>query len=253
MSSGPTIFHFNCPVCGTHPPQLLLLDYLDTWRASPQSDFEALLGTYRDILRTLSTSELRWKTKKFTKALLLVLDAFWNVVPDSKDNVATADQIIESNTHTTQCPLCHHEPSGEKKGPYFTDWDKACKVQVANVVYEIGIVIFSILRRLPSWASPRYLGDLGRLLLLNLKLLDAIGLMECPFCGRRTTCLYGDGSKNNPHRCRWCLDGEGGGLGIILQINEDLSLSLRPMTNQIPEYLSGKIVPRLRKGASRKR
>ncbi|MBI4825551.1 MAG: hypothetical protein HY807_03920 [Nitrospirae bacterium] len=98
-------------------------------------------------------------------------------------------------------------------------------MQVANVLYEIGIVLFAVMKALPPWANTEYLVALSNILKVNRTTQEAMGLSECPLCGRFTTCIYGTGTDNNPCRCRWCVDREGrAGIRIILDNNQDIAL-----------------------------
>ncbi len=252
----PQIFHFNCPFCGARPGPVSLDSFLDRWRGSPESDFDALLETYRAILAEIAASEVRWKTKKFERAL----DRLRSWFGGPRSACAHQVDVCDGNRRIalSDCPLCLTSKGPRPPDRYFTLWRDACSVQVANFFYESGIVMFAILRQLPQWATPQRLGRWGDLLALNQRTLGAVGLLECPLCGRHTTCLYGDGSGDDPHRCRWCVDREGPTCitYISLVMDEDGGIGLKHSTQTLPERLGGHIVPRtpkLRRGWRRKR
>lgn len=239
----PTIFRFNCPVCGAHPKEQSLISYLDLWKSSPKSKIESLINIFRQILEEILEANLPWKTSKFSAVLKKELEFLESIV-----NFTKIDQhkksIIKNYDGTLissfDCPFCE-TPSGPRpRDRYFFEWSDACIVQVANVVYEVGIVLYAVVRALPSWADSKYLGILSRVLKANRKTQEATGLSECPLCGRFTTCIYGTGTKNNPCRCRWCLD-RGGGIAIGITVNKDLEITV--VGNKSVAPISEEIVP----------
>ncbi|MFO8013090.1 MAG: hypothetical protein R6X20_07275 [Phycisphaerae bacterium] len=202
----PEVFHFNCSFCGAHPGPMTLTCFLEHWRGSPESDFDALLDAYRTILNDIDAGVVRWKTKKFNRALGNVLN--WFGESERASAVRIDAKSGDQRRVSFDCPVCLTPAGPRPKDRYFTLWREACAVQVANLLYESGVVVYAILRQLPAWATPARLGELGDLLALNQRALASVGLLECPLCGRRTTCLYGDDSGKSPKRCRWCLDRE---------------------------------------------
>jgi len=101
------------------------------------------------------------------------------------------------------------------RGPqrYFTDWDNACGVQTANLLYEMGLILWAIVREIPSWCDANTVRNLDRLRRALRTASIAMMIQECPICHRPTTHLYG----SPPRFCRWCLDMSGGfGVGIAL-------------------------------------
>lgn len=235
MTVPPTVFHFNCSFCGAHPKAVLLTDFAHRWRTSPQSDFDAVLCAYSDIVSLLRDSTARWLTKKF----LATLPCFGKPLGE-----LLSHQGAIGTANRGDCPLCLTPVGHRPDDKYFTHWPQACCVQTANFFYEAGIVFFSVARSLPRWAQPSMLGTLGRLLRANHRALNAVGLMECPRCGRHTTSLYGDGSVSNPHRCRWCLDCEP---PLVITLGVTRQGTIRPhddeQTTQNPRLLLDDIIP----------
>lgn len=246
VANDPTIFHFNCPFCGAHPSPVRLTEFLDRWRSSPESDLDALIGLYARILCKIKGSPSRWKTKKFASAVERVLQ--WVRKMDVVSNADLAlDVERQGRSMAIDCPLCLTPKGPRPPDRYFGAWANADKVQVANLLYETEIVLFAVARALPRWASARLLGQLGHLLVMNHKALIALGLFECPYCGRHTTCLYGEGSTANPHRCRWCLDRSGVfGVRFSCEITEEGIRVNIGMDDLIPAQLDDDLIPFLR-------
>jgi len=243
----PIIFHFNCPLCGATPPAKPLMQYLEKWQVCPESDFDALLEQYGGALKEIRCGEARWLTKKVNKWL----DRIIKTIP-SYDLMCPL--FIKTQTELycqCNCAFCN-TPRGERLcNNHFAIWNKACKVQAANLLYEFGIVLFCILRQLPRWATPNQLRTFGDLLMLNQNALSSLGLMECTSCGRWTNCLYGDGTQNNRHRCRWCID-LAGGMRLRLVITDNLTIKAEGIQAKLPSVINGEIMPRTIKPQSRK-
>lgn len=235
MKLTPTIFHFNCPFCGARPAEVQVTDFLDRWRRTPQSDFDSLITTYAEVLWVIHTSPARWRTKRFLKALENVIDLLKSLCDVSRSGgIAPA----RADFRSVDCPLCLTPKGPRPTDRYFTPWAGACKVQTSNLLYEANIVLFAVVRALPKWADPPMLGKLGRLLRLNYRALEAVGLMECPYCGRHTACLYGEGSEDNPHRCRWCLD-RTAPFGLSITLTEQRTILLSGCGSDIEMDLDG--------------
>jgi hypothetical protein len=197
-----TMFHFNCAFCGAHPPERLLVNIVGQWRKAPQSDFDALIERYAAVLAAIRQPSTVRRTKKFMAAL----EKLYSQVTELRRSLEM--NMVETPGPTLDCPVCLAAGRPRPAERYFTDWPDACGVQIANFLYEAGIIVFAVVRALPRWANPPLLGNLGRLLLVNQRALASLGMSECPNCGRHTTGLYGEGSAGNPYRCRWCLDRE---------------------------------------------
>lgn len=237
---GPFIFWFNCPFCGAHPRPQTIADYLVQWKKSPESDFDALLCSYQQILLAIRGGHGSWLTKKSLAAANSLASWFdAESAPLPPNRIENGELVALSD-----CPVCGAVTGPRPKDRYFTEWGGACRVQVANLLYEAGIIIFSVVQVLPKWASPERMGRIGDLLFLNQKAMLAISLLECPFCGRKTTCLYGDGTADNPYRCRWCLDASGCACALLsLAVEADGSIALRVAEPSLPAKVSGTIVP----------
>ena len=224
--SNPTIFHFNCPVCGSYSAEKDLRLYLKRWQNVLKEEAENLLIVFTRILKNLKTSKLKWFTKRFIDSITREIELLESIIERTKLD-DDENLIIRKNDKLMtlfDCPLCGLSKGERMQGNYFSEWQNACKVQVANVLYEVGIVVFAIARSLPQWASPEYLGVIGKILKANRISQESLGLMECHFCGRFTNALSGEGTKDNPYRCRWCVD-RAGGIGIVIKFNfneEDL-------------------------------
>jgi len=236
----PVIFRFNCAFCGSRPPTLGLSEYLERWRKSPESDFDALLDRYLQIVAGLRTGQSRWLTKKFTTAADREIAWF----AASPAVMLTYRKEGGKLLALVPCPVCCTGAGERPEDRYFTEWGQACKVQAANFFYEAGIIIFNVLQALPRWADSKRIGCYGDLLFLSQKALGSIGLPDCPFCGRKTTCLYGDGTRRNPHRCRWCVDACGGMFALSsIGIESDGAVVLRTAELALPHKVCGTIVP----------
>lgn len=235
----PSIFWFNCAFCGAHPPAVPLSTFLERWRCCPESDFDALLAAHQQVLATVADGHSRWLTKKFKSAAERTLAWHEESIQADRANSSVDEKLVP----VVRCPVCLTEAGERPPDRYFTAWDNACKVQTANFLYEAGIIIFALVQQLPKWASPEGLGRIGDLLLLNQRTLASIGLMECPFCGRHTSCLYGDGTAGNPHRCRWCVDACGG-MGLVLRLRiENAAMVLEVVGQGLPKKLGDDVVP----------
>jgi hypothetical protein len=245
----PVIFHFNCPLCGAHPGPQSLMDYLDQWRSCPESDFDAFLAMYGRVLSEVYGMRSGPQTKRFHKALDRLLPWF----SPTSHPVQIDESQSQGRIFLADCPMCYTTCGPRPNDKYFGVWRQACSVQVANLLYEGGLVIFCVVRQLPAWATPKRLGEIGDLLAYNQAALAATGLLECPFCGRRTTCLYGDGTAGNPHRCRWCRGGSAF-VSVRLITTENGAVRLENRGCELPRRLGGDIVPynvRSRRGRSR--
>ena len=238
-----TIFHFNCAICGARPTERYLIPYLDDWKASPRERVESLIDIFGRSLNEIWKANLSWKTKKFSAALTSEMQLLQLIM--STESIEREDKCIVRNNEgvlnaTFDCPLCGTQAGCRPQSQYFSQWSDACKVQVSNVFYEAGIILYNIARALPTWANPEELGILGDILKANRKTQENSGLDECPLCGRFTTGLYGTGTDDNPQRCRWCLDREG---RIILRDipAEDIGIPINKAKSIMP--ISDEIVP----------
>ena len=216
------MFHFRCPICGATPERVLLRDYLKDWSASSPERLHSLLCAFSGALAEVATGQSRWLTKKFSKATQRVQRALTEVPfdpplrPDSSLRADPPGLRFES-----MCPACRTCPGPRTSGNYFTDWPHACKVQTANLIYETGLIIWGILLGLPQWAGGSFLQQLNAARGQMRRAGKDMSFLECPRCGRLTSCLYGSNAKVSGF-CRWCLDMGGGvGLGISVCFGAD--------------------------------
>ena len=207
----------------------------------PKANFRLLLGTYGNVLELVNEAKSRWYTKKSLAATSELSEWFCL----SGFAVSTPVVVVQEGWLVTpfDCPVCLTPKGPREPDEYFTVWRDANRVQVANLLYELGLVVFAVVRQLPSWATPKRLGEVGDLLALNQRALKAVGMNECPLCGRHTTCLFGDGSASNPHRCRWCLD-SAGPMRMYLNVAENLHVRAEGPVGSLPDAVGRGIVPR---------
>jgi hypothetical protein len=212
------MFHFRCPICGSTPKQVLLRDYLREWSTAPPHRVYSLLCAFSGALSEVSGGQSRWLTKKFSKAAERVQTALKELpfdpplLPESSLKVDSPDLRFE-----TMCPVCSTYPGPRTRGNYFTDWPHACKVQTANLLYETGLIIWGVLLGLPHWAGGTFLQQLNAVRGEIRRAGQDMSFLECPQCGRLTSCLYGADAKVSGF-CRWCLD-MGGGMGFGFSVS----------------------------------
>lgn len=192
------------------------------WSAAPEARVRALLCIFSGALSEIVSDQSRRVTKKFARAVERVQQAISGlplanrVLPDSSLRAASAKTLH----FAVNCPVCY-TPAGERQPDnYFTDWPHACGVQTANLLYETGLVFWAILLGLPHWASGSFLQQLNILRSEVRRAGKDMSLLECPQCGRLTTCLYGYPEPEKNGFCRWCLD-MGGGLGLGFSVDFD--------------------------------
>ncbi len=218
------MFHFRCFLCGGDPDEVPLRGYLAQWQRSDAPRLWMLLAIVEKALHAVEQGSARWLTKRFRRAseqFRAGLAQAQLPLPDigccplrrsrTDERVLTFDQV---------CPACFTGAGRRATGNYFTDWPEACKVQTGNVLYESGLVLWAVLHSLPDWASGAMLADLNRVRLGLRKVGGALSLLECPQCGRFTSCLHGHPDPEENGFCRWCLD-MGGGLGGFMSITVD--------------------------------
>jgi len=216
------MFHFRCPVCGATPKRALLRDYLREWSAAPPYRLYSLLCTFSGALAEVASGQSRWLTKKFSKAAERVQSAI-NELPF--DPPLRPESSLKADPQAlrfdSMCPVCSTYPGPRTRGNYFTDWPHACKVQMANLIYETGLILWAVLLGLPGWAGGAFLQQLNAVRGEMRRAGKDMSFLECPQCGRLTSCLYGSNAKVSGF-CRWCLDMSGGlGLGISVAFDPD--------------------------------
>jgi hypothetical protein len=211
------MFHFRCPLCGASPERVLLREYLTEWSAAPPERLYSILCAFSGSLTEVSTGQSRWLTKKFSTAVERVQKSL---------NKLPFDPPLQSNASLKSdpalrfddiCPVCRTQPGPRTRGNYFTDWPHACKVQTANLLYETGLILWGILLGMPAWASGSFLQQLNEVRGQLRRAGKDMSFLECPQCGRLTSCLYGSNAKVSGF-CRWCLD-MGGGMGLGFSVS----------------------------------
>jgi len=213
------MFHFRCAICAATPERILLRDYLHEWSAPSPERLHSLLCVLSGAVAEVCSGQARWLTKKFHKAadsLQRAINALAfdpPLMPDSSLHAFSSSALHFRG----ECPMCRTQAGPRKPDIYFSDWPHACKVQTGNLLYESALTIWAILVGLPSWASGGFLQLLNDVRGELHRTGQSMSLLECPQCGRFTTCRYG---SEQDGFCRWCFD-MGGGLGLAFSINPD--------------------------------
>src|SRR5208282_1715646 len=106
----PTIFHFNCPLCGAHPKEQQLAPFLELWAKYPAIKIEALLNIFKTILKEILEGSLPWETRKIVSPLNTELELLSSVAAkiieiDSPGYLITADSR-RKKIASFDCPLC---------------------------------------------------------------------------------------------------------------------------------------------------
>lgn len=145
--------------------------------------------------------------------------------PDNTLSLVDPQTLAFSRT----CPVCTSPAGIRKHGKYFTIWSEACKVQTGNLLYETGLILWGLVRGLPSWASGEVLSALNDVRQKVVRAYRESGMMECPQCGRPVTCLFGGTKDGREAFCRHCAD-MGGGFwpGLRIDIGEELPVIVTP-------------------------
>jgi hypothetical protein len=205
---------------------VLLRDYLAAWIDAPARRAASLLSLLAGAVSDIRDGHNRRMSKKFAKACDRILDAVEKIPDFQSIKLVSPLRSIDAGRFESvcACPVCLERPGTRASGKYFTVWPCACSVQSANLFYEIGLVLWAILCRLPDWASGSTLDAINSLRKELRQAGHDLGLLECPQCGRFTTCVYGKSEREG--FCRWCLD-MGGGLSVLLSLEFDAEGSLR--------------------------
>ena len=214
------MFHFRCPVCAASPTRVPLREYLHHWSDAPPERLHSLLCILSGALMEVRQGHPQWLSENFGNAADSLQQAIQQlgfdrpITPDSSlRTLASASLYFD-----VQCPVCQLPPGPRKPDRYFKGWRDAGIVQTANLLYETGLILWGILVSLPNWASGSVLQHLDHLRGQLRLAANATSLLECPQCGRPTTCLYGSGPRRNGF-CRWCFDmGGGPGVGVTVSI-----------------------------------
>lgn len=175
-----TIFHFNCVICGAHPQEQNIEDFI--WPPSSER-LKQLLSIVKGILEHVENC--RWKgSRDFLEALRKLHSLI-------KENAITKLNIFRgfSTCFSIECPLCG-TPSGPRPfDRYFRAWfawNLVSGVQIANFLYEM-------------WYLLKEIPEAIKLVAAFDAAITAIGWERCINCGRPTGTLYGGW-------CRWCID-----------------------------------------------
>jgi hypothetical protein len=216
------MFHFRCPLCGGAPGPTPLRDYLSGWRAADRPQIEDLLKTTSAALVEICDRPGRWPTKKVKREL----ERFWSATEAfaQKDRTQFQSYLVavdrEVFAFTATCVVCFTPPGLRRIDNYFTAWRDACSVQFGNLLYEVGLMLWTVVAAVPRWADAAALRGMSDARLALHAATHALGLFICPQCGRPTTCLSGGAeSPETDGHCRWCSD-MGGGFGFRLSVVE---------------------------------
>ncbi len=241
------MFHFRCPACAASPKPILLRDYLASWSEASPERLYSLLCLFAGALDEVVHGESRWITKKFNKAVGRVHEALAEL-PFNRPLRRRSHLLpcSDSLRFDTECPFCL-TPSGPREPDnYFTDWSHACKVQTGNLLYETGLILWAILLALPAWSHGGFLQQLNKVRGEIRCAGKAMSFLECPQCGRLTSCLYGDPTPEENGFCRWCLD-MGGGIGLAFRLDFDAdgrpNISMMKTDHAAPARNSWDILP----------
>lgn len=219
------MFHFRCPLCGCVPGAVPLRSYLEGWRGADRAVLTDLLVTASAALLEVFDRTGGWPTKKMKREL----ERFWRTSESFAGRARTQflSNLTRSNSETLRydatCVFCYTPPGARKVDNYFTIWRDACRVQTGNLLYEVGLVLWTVLFSLPPWADAAALDMLNTARGALQAAIRATRMMVCPQCGRPTTCLGGGTSEPEADgACRWCSDmggaAVGGGFGFRLSL-----------------------------------
>ncbi|MCF7817448.1 MAG: hypothetical protein K9M54_06170 [Kiritimatiellales bacterium] len=193
------------------------------WAHSPKERLATLFCYFAGTLTEYITDPSRNITKKFRSACsrivkeILEIEGIGSLSPKILIRANPQGRELEA-LHV--CPFCDSEPGSRSVDGYFTAWNKACYVQMGNLLYETGLVLWGHLLNLPDWATGETLSALNKLRHSLRKAGKDGSFLECPQCGRLGTHLYGGREAGQQGFCRWCLD-MGGGLPLAFNIELD--------------------------------
>lgn len=205
-----TMFHFLCPLCGAKPGERPLRSYLNEWASSPPERVAGLIVSVDAALANFLKGELRWVRTSFLKAakqLRSTLDQARTVLANS--GFSTSEEV-------ESCVVCDQLLGERMADRYFDDWGKACRVQTANLLYEINLIVWHVVREVPPWCDAPVLAELDSVRRTLRSTAKKMNALECPVCRRTTAHLYGTSHQF----CRWCLE-MSGGFKVGFSITED--------------------------------
>lgn len=219
------MFHFRCPLCGSAPGAVPLRSYLEGWRGADRAMVAGLLETTSAALLEVFDRTGGWPTKKVKREL----ERFWSVSESFAGRARTefVSHLTRRDSHTLRydatCVFCYTPQGSRKVDNYFTIWRDACRVQTGNLLYEVGLVLWTFISSLPRWADAATLEQLSTARGALHAAIRATRMMICPQCGRPTTSLGGGTSAPEADgACRWCSDmggaAAGGGFGFRLSV-----------------------------------
>jgi hypothetical protein len=215
------MFRFLCPLCGARPGPRPLRAYLQEWAVAHVERVTALIDGLDKTLRHYGAEQPRWTTTRFLKATREALAADARVRPLLRRASSRSTSNTSAGTDRDRCPVCELPIGPQEPKRYFRDWAHACGVQTGNLLYEVGLILWAVVREVPPWCDANLLSELDGLRRALLSATTAMSGLECPICRRPTTHLYGAGGRF----CRWCLD-MCGGFGIGLRINDNGSIDV---------------------------
>ena len=219
------MFHFRCPVCGSAPGAVPLRSYLEGWRIADRAVVADLLETTSAALLEVFDRTGGWPTKKVKREL----ERFWSASESFAGRARTqfVSHLTRRDSETLRydatCVFRYTPPGARQADNYFTIWRYACRVQTGNLLYEVGLVLWTVISSLPRWADAATLETLSAARGALHAAICTIRMMICPQCGRPTTCLGGGTSEPEADgACRWCSDMGGasvsGGSGFRLSV-----------------------------------
>jgi len=197
---------------------------LEQWGQVKPERFYLMFCGFAGAVSEVQKGHSRWLTKKFSKAVDRLQEE-WRQL--SFDPPLSPDSFLRTIGETNldfsiQCPVCETVAGPRERDNYFVDWSHACKVQTGNLLYEIGLILWATLASLPPWAPGSFLEQLNSVRLAMRNAGRDMAFLECPQCGRFTSCLYGGLEAKKTGFCRWCLD-MGGSLGLSFSLGMDES------------------------------
>ena len=226
MSTSPditnrTIFHFNCPLCGSTPAEQRMEDFLAAWDCHDPERLQSLMTHVFTAIRQVRHGKAKRPGKELQQCADVLLGLIRNRREETEFPLAIhADGYVSSLTCLITCPLCQQGPGIRRHtgGGYFVRWNEACYVQTANLCFEAALVLSGLLGKDQLTPDGINLEDLRAEL---LRTAEATGLPPCPRFGRFTSCLYGpEKAYHLKGRCRWCLDADGPSISVTLSAEQ---------------------------------
>jgi hypothetical protein len=115
----------------------------------------------------------------------------------------------------TKCPVCEKKPGKRTPDAYFNVWSKVDFVQLLNVYYEVGLILYCLTKTPPLWLNEDTKNRVFELMNYSFRAAEAISKHSlCERCGRPTINYLGRGRFKV--LCRWCYDD----IGIIASKKE---------------------------------